>query len=136
MIWIGLALVIVAVAAALLIWIYLEANGILKHAVRALIAGKEVEANTRILRAIPDVNSLLSETDDAVGTIAQQAAAMAGALACTLVPMAGAGVTYFALEAGNDLVIAITNISAGLVGVGSVACRLGVQRGGTVHAGV
>lgn len=81
MIWIGLALVIVAVAAALLIWIYLEANGILKHAVRALIAGRNVEANTRILRAIPDVNSLLSETDDAVGTISDHAAALANALA-------------------------------------------------------
>ena len=81
MIWIGLALVIVAVAAALLIWIYLEANGILKHAVRALSAGKKVEVNTRILRAIPDVNSLLNETDDAVGTIGGQAAALANALA-------------------------------------------------------
>ena len=57
MIWIEVALVIVAVAAALLMWIYLEANGILKHAVRALSAGKTVEVNTRILRAIPDVNS-------------------------------------------------------------------------------
>ncbi len=80
MIWIGVALVIVAVAAALLIWIYLEANGILKHAVRALSAGKNVEVNTRILRAIPDVNSLLNETDDAVGTIGGQAAALANAL--------------------------------------------------------
>ena len=80
MIWIGLALVIVAVAAALLIWIYLEASGILKHAVRALIAGGKVEANTRILRAIPDVNSLLNETDDAVGTIAGQASALVNAL--------------------------------------------------------
>ena len=81
MIWIGLALVIVVVAAALLIWIYVEANGILKHAVRALVAGKNVEANTRILRAIPDVNHLLKETDETVGAIAGQAAAMANALA-------------------------------------------------------
>ncbi len=80
MIWIGLALVIVAVAAALLIWIYLEANGILKHAVRALSASKKVEVNTRILRAIPDVNSLLYETDHAVGTIGSQATALANAL--------------------------------------------------------
>ncbi len=81
MIWIEVALVIVAVAAALLMWIYLEANGILKHAVRALSAGKKVEANTRILRAIPDVNSLLNETDQAVGTIGGQATALANALA-------------------------------------------------------
>ncbi len=81
MIWIRLALGIVAVAAVLLIWIYLEAYGILKHAVRVLIAGKKIEANTRILRAIPDVNSLLNETDDAVGTIGGQAAALANALA-------------------------------------------------------
>ena len=81
MIWIEVALVIVAVAAALLIWIYLEAHGILKHAVRALIAGKKVEANTQILRAIPDVNSLLNETDQAVGKIGGQATELANALA-------------------------------------------------------
>ncbi len=81
MIWIGLALVIVAVAAALLIWIYLEAHGILKHAVRALSAGKKVEVNTRILRAIPDVNSLLNETDQAVGTIGGQATELSNSLA-------------------------------------------------------
>ena len=80
MIWIGLALVIVAVAAALLIWIYLEASGILGHAVRALTAGKRVEANTRILRAIPDVNTLLGETDDAVAGIADKAGTLATAL--------------------------------------------------------
>jgi hypothetical protein len=80
MMWIGLALVIVAAAAALLIWIYLEASGILGHAVRALVAGKKIEANTRILRAIPDVNTLLDETDNAVAGIADKAGMLATAL--------------------------------------------------------
>ncbi len=80
MIWLGLALVIVAAAAALLIWIYAEASGILGHAARALEAGKQIEANTRILRAIPDVNTLLDETDGSVLGVATKAGTLANAL--------------------------------------------------------
>ena len=80
MIWLGLAVVIVAVAAALLIWILCEAIGIYRHAVRALSAAKKVEENTRILRAIPDVNTLLADTEDTVATITGQAKQLADAV--------------------------------------------------------
>jgi hypothetical protein len=80
MIWLGLALVIVAAAAALLIWILCEAVGIYRHALRALVAAKKVEENTRILRALPEVNTMLADTEGTVATIAGQAKQLADAV--------------------------------------------------------
>jgi hypothetical protein len=80
MMWLGIALVIVAVAALLLIWILCEAVGIYRHAVRALVAANKVEQNTRILRAIPEVNNLLADTEGTVATIAGQAKQLADAV--------------------------------------------------------
>ncbi len=89
MIWLALALVIVAAAAALLIWIVLEARGILGHAVRALQAGEKIETSTRILRAIPDVNTMLDQTNNSVAAIAASAGALASALAGPPQPRTG-----------------------------------------------
>lgn len=81
MIWILLALVIVAAAAALLIWIILEAKGIAKEADRALKAAVTVEANTAALWAIPQVNQMLKEGNEAVGRIVDKATMVADVVA-------------------------------------------------------
>ncbi|CAN5664403.1 hypothetical protein BH24DEI1_BH24DEI1_01840 [soil metagenome] len=81
MIWFGVALVVVAVAALLLIWIWLEARGIAHEAQRALAAGWEVEARTRALWAIPQVNQLLQEGHDAMNALTGKAGRVADAVA-------------------------------------------------------
>lgn len=78
--WLVFALVIIAAASGILIWILLEAIGITKHALRALEAGKKVEKNSRILWAIPDVNTLLSGTLGTVLGISEKAGQLADAL--------------------------------------------------------
>lgn len=81
MIWISIALAIVAAAAALLIWILLEARGIAREAERALTAAAKVEKNTAALWAIPQVNQLLKEGDNALKAIVNKAGAVAEAVA-------------------------------------------------------
>ena len=81
MVWILLALVIVAAAAALLMWIILEAKGIAKEADRALKAAAKVEANTAALWAIPQVNHMLKEGNEAVGRIVDKASTVADVVA-------------------------------------------------------
>lgn len=80
MIWILLALVIVAAAAALLIWIIIEAKGIAKEADRALKAAVIVEKNTVALWAIPQVNQLLKEANETLGRIVDKAGVVADAV--------------------------------------------------------
>jgi uncharacterized protein YoxC len=77
MIWFVLALIIVAVAALLLLWIISEAKGIAKEADRALKAAAIVEKNTAALWAIPQVNQLLSEGNQTLGRIVQKATTVA-----------------------------------------------------------
>lgn len=80
MIWFVLALAVVAAAAALLLWILLEARGIAREASRALEAAAVVEANTAALWAIPQVNQLLKEGDATLGRILDKATAVADAV--------------------------------------------------------
>lgn len=81
MIWIVLALIVVAAAAALLLWILFEARGIAREADRALRAAAAVEANTAALWAIPQVNILLKDGDRVLGQIVDKATAVADAVA-------------------------------------------------------
>lgn len=81
MIWLGVALSIVAVAAVLLIWILLEARGIASEAQRALAAAADVEANTQALWAIPQVNQLLNEATASLDAITMKAGVVADAVA-------------------------------------------------------
>lgn len=81
MIWLGVALSIVAVAAGLLIWILLEARGIASEAQRALSAAADVEANTQALWAIPQVNQLLNEATASLDAITMKAGVVADAVA-------------------------------------------------------
>ncbi len=73
MIWFALAMLIVAVVAALLIWILTEATGIRSAAVRALSAAGVVENNTKVLWKIPELNQLLDTGYGVVASIADKA---------------------------------------------------------------
>lgn len=73
MIWFALAMLIVAVVAALLIWILTEATGIKTAAVRALNAAGTVEDRTRVLWKIPELNQLLDSGYGVVASIADRA---------------------------------------------------------------
>lgn len=75
-----MALAVVAAAAALLIWILLEAKGIATEAKRALAAAAVVEKNTAALWAIPQVNQLLKEGDTTMKAIVNKAGTVAEAV--------------------------------------------------------
>lgn len=81
MIWYAVAGAVVLAAAALLIWIWLEARGIRGQALRALAAAEQVRENTRPLWALPDVSFLLQETLGTVGSIAARAETIADVVA-------------------------------------------------------
>jgi uncharacterized protein YoxC len=76
-IWFVLALIIVAVAALLLLWIISEAKGIAREAKRALKAAATVEANTAALWAIPQVNQLLHDGNQTLTRIVEKATTVA-----------------------------------------------------------
>ena len=81
MIWFGVAGVVVLAAAALLIWILLEARGIRRQALRTLAAAEKVRENSKSLWALPDVSYMLQETLGSVASIAGRADTIADALA-------------------------------------------------------
>ncbi|MEO6595457.1 MAG: hypothetical protein ABIP94_11955 [Planctomycetota bacterium] len=80
MIWFALALLIVVIAAALLIWILLEARAIRHHAGRALAAVDEVQRRTTALPAILAISNALDVGNAAVDEIAVHATALRAAL--------------------------------------------------------
>ena len=59
--WMLIAVVIVLAAATLLIIIWLEARRILRHAVRALRAGQEIQANTQCIWELQTTNEVVEE---------------------------------------------------------------------------
>lgn len=81
MVWLVLALVIVLVVAALLIWVLLEARGIRTEAVRALMAAGQVEERTVALWKIPELNQLLATGVGILKSIAQKAKTAADTVA-------------------------------------------------------
>ena len=81
MIWFGVAGVVVLAAAALLIWILLEARGIRRQALRVLAAAENVRQNSKSLWALPDVSHMLQQTLGSVASIAGRAETIADALA-------------------------------------------------------
>lgn len=80
MVWLILALVIVLVVAALLVWILSEARGIRVAAVRALNAVGAVEERTKVLWKIPELNQLLDTGYSVVASIADKARQAADAV--------------------------------------------------------
>jgi hypothetical protein len=78
--WIGVAAVVVLLAASLLIAIWLTARRILANAVRALNAAEAIRANTQPIWGLEDTNAVAGNILDTVQAIEKKAALLAGAL--------------------------------------------------------
>lgn len=78
--WMGVAAVVVLLAASLLIAIWLTARSILANAVRALNAAEGIRANTQPIWALEETNAVAEEILETVQAIEQKGGALAGAL--------------------------------------------------------
>jgi hypothetical protein len=79
-IWMLVASVIVLVAAALLVTIWLTARSIAGHARRAVVALEAIRANTQAIWALQTTNEGAEELRDTVRDIEAKATALAEAL--------------------------------------------------------
>jgi len=80
-IWMGVATVVVLIAAALLIVIWLTARKILADAVRALHAAEAIRAHTQPIWSLQDTNEVAEDILATVQSIEKTGGALAGALA-------------------------------------------------------
>ena len=80
-VWMGVATLVVLIAAGLLIAIWLTARKILADAVRALHAAQAIRANTQPLWGLQDTNEVAEDILGAVEAIEQKATLLAEALA-------------------------------------------------------
>lgn len=81
--WMGVAAVVVLIAAGLLITIWLTARKILADAVRALHAAKAIRAQTQPIWGLQDTNTVAEDILNTVKGIEEKATALAGALTGT-----------------------------------------------------
>ena len=79
--WMGVATLVVLIAAGLLITIWLTARKILTDAVRALNAAQAIRAQTQPLWGLQQTNEVAGEILDAVTAIEKKATLLADALA-------------------------------------------------------
>ena len=79
--WMGVATLVVLIAAGLLITIWLTARKILADAVRALNAAQAIRAQTQPLWGLQQTNEVAEEILDAVTAIEKKATLLADALA-------------------------------------------------------
>jgi hypothetical protein len=79
-IWMAVAVVIVLVAAALLVTIWLTARSIAAHARRAVGALEGIRGNTRAIWGLQTTNEVAEELRDTVRDIETKAAALVEAL--------------------------------------------------------
>ena len=79
--WMGVATLVVLIAAGLLITIWLTARKILADAVRALNAVQAIRAQTQPLWGLQQTNEVAEEILDAVTAIEKKATLLADALA-------------------------------------------------------
>ena len=79
--WMGVATLVVLIAAGLLITIWLTARKILTDAVRALNAAHAIRAQTQPLWGLQQTNEVAEEILDAVTAIEKKATLLADALA-------------------------------------------------------
>lgn len=79
-IWMGVAVVVVLIAASLLVFILVTARAILKDAVRALAAAERIRQNTAPIWALETTNDVAAEIRDTVKAIEGKGGALAGAL--------------------------------------------------------
>ena len=78
--WMGVAALIIVVAAALLILIWRSARGIHTEAVRALRAGERIRTGTMSIWALETTNEVAASLLTTVQQIEQKGGALAGAL--------------------------------------------------------
>jgi hypothetical protein len=78
--WMGVAAIVVLIAAGLLITIWLTARKILADAVRALNAAQAIRANTQPIWGLKDTNTVASDILDTVRAIEDKATRLAGTL--------------------------------------------------------
>ena len=79
-IWMGVATVVILIAASLLIIIWLTARQILSDAVRALKAVEVIRANTQPIWALEQTNEIAEDILQTVKAIESKGGALAGAL--------------------------------------------------------
>lgn len=79
--WMGVAAVVVLLAASLLIIIWLTARRILADAVRALSAVEAIRANTQPIWGLQDTNEVAEDIVKTVEAIEKKGGLLAGALA-------------------------------------------------------
>lgn len=84
--WMVVATLVIVIAAALLITIWLTARGILREAVRALRAAERIRDNTKPIWALDTTNEVAGE----ILTTVQHIETTGGALAAALESHAGA----------------------------------------------
>ncbi len=78
--WMGVATLVILIAASLLITIWLTARSILAHAVRALGAAEKIRANTQPIWALQTTNEVAGELLDTVKAIEAKGGKLAEAL--------------------------------------------------------
>lgn len=78
--WMGVAALVIVIAAGLLITIWLTARGILAEAVRALGAAEKIRDNTKPIWALATTNEVAGELLATVKHIEQTGGALAAAL--------------------------------------------------------
>ena len=78
--WMGVAAVVVLIAAGLLIAIWLTARQILADAVRALNAAEKIRAQTQPIWALQDTNVVAEDILASVKAIEDKSVRLAGAL--------------------------------------------------------
>lgn len=79
-VWMLVASVVILVAAALLVTIWLTARSIAGHARRAVVALEAIRKNTRAIWGLQTTNEVAEELRDTVRDIETKAAALAEAL--------------------------------------------------------
>ena len=78
--WMLVAAVVILVAAALLVTIWLTARSIAAHAARAIVALQAIRDNTRAIWGLQTTNEMAEELRDTVRDIEAKATALAEAL--------------------------------------------------------
>lgn len=78
--WMALAVVVVLIAAALLITIWLTARSILSHAVRALAAAEKIRESTMPIWALETTNEVAGGLLETVQSIEAKGGALVAAL--------------------------------------------------------
>jgi hypothetical protein len=78
--WMGVAVVIVLVAASLLVTIWITARRILDEALRALAAAQAIQANTQSLWALQATNEVAGRIAETVEAIERKGGALVSAL--------------------------------------------------------